>query len=325
MVPTDRPADQRASAPAQDLDEDLFDFLDVPPHIDVLGSLEAPRAEAPTSAAPQPAGDGRAAIAAEAPAPNTTEVDPDEDLFDFDAIFIAASEGAPPRRKPVEPEAPPAVAPAELAPPAPAGPAAPRAARSEPPARPRTQAQAKVAPAPRAARSRAPVFDPHTPPGLPPELADEPRRGRMIEVLAAAVLVLNTALILFAWRAGDDFRETLVQVTGAITQAVSEGQAQAGPPQPVVVEVPAPVEPVEPFEPFDETQPPAPTVPLERTVLEIAQERLAAGAFEEARRGLYRMLAGQDRAALPAEVVAEAELLIARSYYLQGKAVREDR
>ena len=79
--------------------------------------------------------------------------------------------------------------------------------------------------------------------------------------------------------------------------------------------------------PFDievETQDPVSVPSMSRTALELARRRLENAEFEDARRGLQRLLANQDRASLEAGQVAEAELLIARSYYLEGLEIRED-
>lgn len=196
---------------------------------------------------------------------------------------------------------------------------------------PQAAAPAPAAPAPAAPVHRAPVDD-------EPEQADEPAldleallaslpqgqgepapRGRMIEILALCFLVANTALVLFAWRAGDDFRSTLDHVGDAVTSAVAEGQVRAA------TEVAAQLRAQVPAAPAPaEVRVELPVVPapdLATTGLDLAREALDAGRFEDARQGLARLLANRDRAALPEELVLEARRLVALSYHLQGQAL----
>lgn len=340
MVPEQQP-DERAAA--LDPDEDLFDFPDVAPSAAAQdgGPSDGPPEDLPLDDVEPIAVEAELEEPSPEPEPVSADGDHfadlenlevDDDIFDFDEVFLAASPSTPTTFEFDAPEEEPVAADPEPESPAPVetivaadGPAA--EGQSQP--KPKPHAPAKPAPRnehPRLSRplasAQAPGFDPSAPPVFPADLVVPAKRGRLIEILAVAFLVLNTSLILFAWRAGDDFRATLVQVTGAVTDAVAQGQLQAGSAQPIVVEVPVPA----PADPVVEVAQDAPPItPLERTALELAQDRLDAGRFEDARRGLFNMLAGQDRAALPVEVVAEAELLIARSYYLQGQAVREDR
>ena len=156
-----------------------------------------------------------------------------------------------------------------------------------------------------------------------PEGTPEPgRRGRTVELLALCFLVANTALVLFAWRAGDDFRATLDHVGDAVTSAVAEGQVRAASEVAAQLRAQVPASPA-PTEVRVEV-PVVPSPDLTATSLDLAREALDAGRFEEARRGLARLLANRDRAMLPEEMVLEARRLVALSYHLQGQALARE-
>ena len=156
-----------------------------------------------------------------------------------------------------------------------------------------------------------------------PESTPEPAgRGRTVELLALCFLVANTALVLFAWRAGDDFRVTLDHVGDAVTSAVAEGQVRAASEVAAQLRAQVPATPA-PAEVRVEV-PVVPSPDLTSTGLGLAREALDAGRFEEARRGLARLLANRDRAMLPEEMVLEARRLVALSYHLQGQALARE-
>lgn len=304
---------------AFDEDEDLFAFPDVAglqpltpepvaaePVAPELQPAEAEAAPEPTEepevlpAEPIEIPPAIAALAAE------DDGEGDEDLFAFEELLL----------DPIVIEEPEAVE-VPVAP-------APQAAAPAP-------APAPAAPAPAAPVHRAPVDD-------EPEQADEPAldleallaslpqgdgepapRGRMIEILALCFLVANTALVLFAWRAGDDFRSTLDHVGDAVTSAVAEGQVRAATEVAAQLRAQVPAAPA-PAEVHIEL-PVVPAPDLATTGLDLAREALDAGRFEDARQGLARLLANRDRAALPEELVLEARRLVALSYHLQGQAL----
>lgn len=310
---------------AFDEDEDLFAFPDVAGLQPLTPEPVAAELQ-PAEAAPEPTEEPEVAlepVEAEVLPTEPIEIPPaiaalaaeddgegDEDLFAFEELLL----------DPIVIEEPKAVE-EPVAP-------APQAAAAAPTAAP---APAPAAPAPAAPVHRAPVDD-------EPEQAEEPAldleallaslpqgqgepapRGRMIEILALCFLVANTALVLFAWRAGDDFRSTLDHVGDAVTSAVAEGQVRAA------TEVAAQLRAQVPAAPAPtEVRVELPVVPapdLATTGLDLAREALDAGRFEDARQGLARLLANRDRAALPEELVLEARRLVALSYHLQGQAL----
>ena len=315
---------------AFDEDEDLFDFPDVAglePLVPETVEAEAPAsqvpAEEPTPAIeeellPEPA-------AFEATPVEPVEIPPaiaalaeedalpegeGEDLFAFEELLLdpvvvtdAAEDSTP------EP-APAAVAPAE----------APATPTEEPAAD--HAAEPVAADEQLEAEQLAPV-DLETLLAALPEGTPEPaRRGRTVEILALCFLVANTALVLFAWRAGDDFRATLDHVGDAVTSAVAEGQVRAASEVAAQLRAQVPATPA-PAEVRVEV-PVVPSPDLTATSLDLAREALDAGRFEEARRGLARLLANRDRAMLPEEMVLEARRLVALSYHLQGQALARE-
>lgn len=303
---------------AFDEDEDLFDFPDVAG----LQPLTPEPVSAEAEPAPEPTEEPAAAdepVEAEVLPAEPIEIPPaiaalaaedegedDEDLFAFEELLLdpIVIEEPEPALEPATP-APQAAAPAPA--PAPAAPSTPVAAPTH----------------------RAPVEDEAEEEGefdleallasLPQGQGEPAPRGRMIEILALCFLVANTALVLFAWRAGDDFRSTLDHVGDAVTSAVAEGQVRAA------TEVAAQLRAQVPAAPAPtEVRVELPVVPapdLATTGLDLAREALDAGRFEDARQGLARLLANRDRAALPEELVLEARRLVALSYHLQGQAL----
>ncbi len=168
----------------------------------------------------------------------------------------------------------------------------------------------------------------------PAAIAVEPKRGPLLEILAVSFLALNTALILLAWRAGNQFSETLASVTHTVTDSVAEGHAQGqlrGPINtgPLVIGS-APVVPTgvtsevkeTPETTEGQTQEPSELLDMPRASLELAEQRIRKGRYSEARKGLFRLLANRDRTALSESMVIEAETLIAESYAVQSKETK---
>ena len=301
---------------AFDEDEDLFDFPDVaglqpltpePVSAQAEPAPEPALAEEPIEAEVLPAEPieippAIAALAAE------DEGEGDEDLFAFEELLLdpIVIEEPKPALEQAAP-APQAAAPAPA--PAPAAPSTPSAAPTH---RAPVEDEAE--------EESEPALDLEALLASLPQSQGEPApRGRMIEILALCFLVGNTALVLFAWRAGDDFRSTLDHVGDAVTSAVAEGQVRAA------TEVAAQLRAQVPAAPAPtEVRVELPVVPapdLATTGLDLAREALDAGRFEDARQGLARLLANRDRAALPEELVLEARRLVALSYHLQGQAL----
>ncbi len=350
------------NSPGSAENEDLFEFplvgAYVSPDPNAVSEAEPAAAEAtPVEQAPAsapeaaPAQEKAAAAPATAPATApaaapkkaaaTGQADPalDEDLFDFetrfegtqplttaeDAIDLgamldehAATEGA---AEMLVPEAAPEPFPT-------AAPAAP----AEPAAKPASAPQAS-SPTPQAApaRTSVPSDIPEamwTPPAAAP--APEGKRGRLIEVLALCFLVLTTAVVLLAWRASDDFRHTLAIVNDTVNEAVSEGHARGqqqnmannqGTQGSMGVSPDVQAANVEPQ--TSTLDNPSDLVQLPRASLDLAIDRIAEGKFVIARRGLFFLLANQDRTVLNDELVVEAEALIAETYAAQAKELQQ--
>ena len=163
---------------------------------------------------------------------------------------------------------------------------------------------------------------------VPPMAAPgpEPKRGRLIEVLALCFLMLNTALVLFAWRASDDFRDTLTVVTATVTDAVAEGhnrgQLLNGDGTQGSMGVTPDVQETRVETQDQSKDDPSPIVLLPRATLDLAIDRIAQGKFQIARQGLNHMLANRDRTALTDEMVIEAEALIAESFAAEAKELQ---
>lgn len=180
-------------------------------------------------------------------------------------------------------------------------------------------AAAPVEPTVPVATTPSETFDPRVAPPAPRH-AEPARRGRIVEILAVCFLVVNVTMVFFAWQAGDEFRQTLAQVSGSVSDALDRQPGAMG----SVPVDPGPNVQVTPDLPPIEGEPVVELPDLTRTAFELARTRLEEGEYEAARRGLQRLLANQDRAALEPAQVVEAEILIARSYYLEGLQIRED-
>jgi hypothetical protein len=261
-------------------------------------------------------------------------VDLDEDLFQFDTLFHAS--------KPLT-EAPEkvdlaAMLEAHEAEVAAAEPAAPKAVDA-PDAKPAAQAEAPHAPQTESATPRA-TSAPRVsvPTDIPESMwmapmaapGPEPKRNHLVEILALCFLVLNTALVLFAWRASDDFRDTLATVTHTVSDAVADGHNRGQSNTQHSAQNTQGSMGVRPDVNTSEVQTqsnpsdaPSELVLLPRATLDLAMERMAQGKFQEARQGLNHLLANQDRTALPEEWIVEAEALIAQSFATQAKEIQQ--
>lgn len=327
-------------------DEDLFDFPVAPAYSSGGMPTGAPQREetssAPKESAPKPANPAPAKSAA---AVNEGDFDLDEDLFDFGTLFdatqplsTAEDAAALAALDDQESEAIPAPAPAPKA--APQSAAASKTSnetvstpKGTTPHMPRPTANAGAATG--STTSELVAAGLAAPASM--DWSPEPKRGRLIEILAVCFLLLNSALILLAWRAGSDFRETLAAVTRTVTDSVAEGHARGQLQNPPVERPPSqaslPVEPDVTNTEVDEQNPKQSTAPkrpeqapsdlldMPQAALELAMERIAAGRYDEARRGLFRLLANRDRTALSDAMVVQAEMLIARAFAAQAEEV----
>ena len=362
-------------------DEDLFDFPVSPaysaegaaaggsaPQDEPIALDDAADAPAPTPQEPVAAAQPEVTTPTPAPTPNTAlnevDFDLDEDLFNFGPLFDATqplstpADAAAIAALDAQPEPAPATASAPAASPQATGAATtPRAAEPAPAPSPAPSAAA-AAPVPSAQEpAKAPAMaslatDELLAAGMAPpagvDWSPEPKRGKLIEILAVSFLVLNTAMIVLAWRAGSDFRETLAAVTRTVTDSVAEGHAQGqlrtASPMPQGTQASIPVNPdvietdvnveaphntgsnasratTSQAQTQQPEQAPSDLLDMPQASLELAMERIEAGRYSEARRGLFRLLANRDRTALSDAMVAQAEMLIARAFAAQAEEV----
>lgn len=279
---------------ARDLDEDLFDFGGATP-------AEGARAEPP---APLPSPGGTRGTAFSLPPGG----DPDEDLFDFAPVpdvekMLAAylssrpepepderNEGGGHREAPEPRREPPSPPP------------------QSPPPRPERRAAAPP-PAPAPAPVRRPIG------------ATPPRRregSRLVELLAAAFLLVNGALILLAWRASSSFQETLARVTAEVNETLAAHGREPSAVDPArAPQVAARAVAGLPARPAGQLE------DLQAQSVRIARGLVAEGRYMDARRQLYLLLANRDMAPLDRALAAEAEYLVAETYELQGRALAE--
>lgn len=262
--------------------------------------------------------------------------DLDADLFNFDASFLVqlskdlkgGSQDKP-------------VAKAEQ----PAPKAAPKKAKAAPVDSPSPEqaatesAQEEAAPAKQ--RRRRPtaeelaelddVFDMDVPRGtLVPLGHEEGPRNRVVELLAVGFIVINTGILLLAWRAGSQFQETLLQVTQTLGSS-GGGRVEASVPTRPVIDEPLVLHPATEARPVPtpapevetQNQDPHDLDDLPRITLRAAAALIDQGQFESARQRVFHLLANRDRYALADELVTEGEILIARSTQLQGHALQE--
>ncbi len=327
--------------------EDLFDFPLVGAYADQdldQAAEGAPAAEPEAAPVEAPVAEPTPAPApAPAPAPVVQEASElDEDLFNFETLFQASQPltsgeedldlGAMLEQQEdmlVPDSDAPAPAPAPAHSPAPeAATAAPAAAAQPAPAPAPAPAAAAAPQAASAPRMTVPSDIPETmwaPPMAAP--GPDPKRSRLIEVLALCFLVLNTALVLFAWRASDDFRDTLTVVTATVSDAVAEGHNRGQENNAQGTQGSMGVTPdvqkthVETQDPSNDD--PSQIVMLPRATLDLAINRIAEGKFQMARQGLNHLLSNQDRTALTVEMVIEAEALIAESFAAEAKELQK--
>jgi len=159
-----------------------------------------------------------------------------------------------------------------------------------------------------------------------PALVTNGRREKVFGALTVLVILVNVALIFFAWRASTSFESTLtglrsdladslgsIELPDDLLERFATQTVEAGPktdPEPVEDEIVIPQAP-SPFENYEELE------------IDSAREELERGAYPSARRRLYRMLANCDRVPVDDETLARAEFMIATSYYLEGKEIEQ--
>lgn len=299
-------------AQPEPIDEDLFDFGRIE---DLAGDhLGA------TQPAPRPATVGTDDAPADADR-SLLEVDDDDldyDLFHFKELFTAVESEAGDDAI-VESQADPR-ADAKPADPAPADPdeelAPTPKAVAPPPPRP---APAPPAPTPRPRLAERPIDAPALLASLHGPELERPAgllRQRLVEVLVVAFLLANAALIFFAWQASQSFRSTLATVRDDLSSTLAEhrGSGQA------LAAAPAPTVPASATEAAPAAQPPTRIEGFVALEVEQVRAALAAGAFEQARRRLFGLLANADRYPIEDGDVATIEFLVADSYFQQGSA-----
>jgi hypothetical protein len=318
--------------------EDLFDFQLVGAY-----ATQSQQAEKATEATPEAAPvespvEAHVESPVEAPVAKTAPVaqdtsDLDEDLFNFKTSFessqtLTSAEDSPDLGAMLEQH--------EATNPAPVAPApssAPNVAAPAPAAAPTAQTAPQDSAPQAASASRMSV-----PSDIPASMwaapmaapALEPKRGRLVEVLALCFLVLNTALVLFAWRASDDFRDTLTVVTATVSDAVADGHtrgqvqnASTAQDTQGSVGVTPDVQAAQVKTADRISDDPSNLVLLPRATLDLAIDRIAQGKFQIARQGLFHLLANQDRTALTEAMVVEAEALIADAFSSEAQEIQE--
>lgn len=239
--------------------------------------------------------------------------DPDEDIFDFDELFTAAESSAGDEviAYYAEPEA--STAP-QGAPESTFEPTRPIVRSTSTPAR---------SPANAGAPAEASGGASGIPPGRPVApiaagTAASSVESRLVLTLALGFILVNAALILTAWQASESFQSTLDYVRTDLSSALTDLRVQSE------LHAAAPVPAPDPA-PDSEPQAPAPLASFPTLELDLAREETAAGAYSAARMRLYRLLANADRLVLDAADVAEAEYLIAETYFAQGESLPEER
>ena len=295
---------------AEGLDEDLFDFpVSVQP---TVPSTPSPAGDAHDPIPPAlPNTDVRASVTPSGPAPSSPEhpaYDPelDEDLFNFSQIFSGSDVVAP-----VPMDEPSPLESAEFTLPE----------TSDPDPEPTTSTEAADDHVPvTSAPSAPPAADlvPQQPPPPIPEAPAQPK-GRLVELLVIAFLLVNTGIIVLAWQASSSFQDTLSEVTRTVADTISRQPSSAGPP---ITYVPFPVE--EESTPSND-QDPSELEDLQVQSVGIARRLIEEGQYMDARRRLYLLLANQDLTSLDERLVTETEYLIAETYERQAQTLQEVR
>ncbi len=314
--------------PNDPMDEDLFEF----PAMAVFDDLADTSAQVNEEPAPEPAQE--AAAVAETSEPEISS-DPvagtpgspgydaklDEDLFDFAAIFVG--EGAPEASTssgdndvfvvpeaatasgsaPSSPQPPPTAAPSSS--PSPSAPAA-----DEPVAAPLGSAAEDELIA-LADAGHSPITVPVVAGGS---------RDKLVMMLAVGFLLVNTALIVLAWQANSSFHGTLRDVTTGIADGISSATNRPAQAAPSIQYVPVQTTGHTPRSPGLS---PSKLDGLGEQTITSARQMIAEGRYIDARRDLNHLLANHRLLLLNAEIIAEAEFLIAETYELQGNALIE--
>lgn len=232
----------------------------------------------------------------------------DDDLFGFDESLLEPLGDSPPKTETPEPLTPPPV---------------PVSKQEESATAPTVESAPQSTPVHTTPTKSAPVqtqeVEASTEPA--PVTASPKTRPRLVEALAACFLLANAALILFAWRAGDDFRQALDNLSEDLQETVHAGQSHRPQPPILSATVPAPV-PV----PLAQTTYQGPLVPTPalNSSLSIAREDMDNGFYSGARMNLGRLLALRDANGLTDELAIEAERMIALSYHLEAQALQQE-
>lgn len=307
--------------PDDPLNADLFDFSEMAIFDKLQVAAEQATAEEASGTTDEPAEQPAAEELGVDPPPSSprhASYDPklDEDIFNFSEIFaggdvVANAAGVTVEDTFVVPHAVPEAAPTPAGPGASQGAPSPVAADELQPAAPPISTDEEDELIALAGTGLAPIAIP---------VVSEGPKDKLVMMLAAGFLVVNTALILLAWQANSSFHDTLRDVTRGITDGLSEvanrpaQAAQAGP----VQFVPVPTTGHQPRS-ADQRSTELHSMP-QKAILD-ARRWMGEGHYIDARRNLYHLLANRDLIALPTELVAEAEFLIAETYELQGSAL----
>lgn len=282
-------------------DVDLFDF---PEWASVDTIAAAPAASAAPAAPVAPvASAAPAAPSSPDPAGQNFDPDLDQDLFDFSEVFAGGDIVGEVRETAAEDDfvVPPALTPQTLV---------------EPELPATAQEAFGSAFAAGDARPEAGRLPRALPPPPPVQLEPPPAKGRLIELLAVGFLLVNTALIVFAWRASESFHDTLTQVTQTVADTLTTQQASAQTSKaPVYLTYPSDGNP---------DQAPSSLEDLQIQSLRVARDLVEAEQYLDARQRLYLLLANRDLAPLDPAVAAGADFLIAESYERQGTALAEN-
>jgi len=298
-------------------DEDLFDFPSrgpataAAPGVEEVPALVAASASAP--GAPVRAGSLMAAA-------EVAGDDIDEDIFRFEELFTAAERSAGDehlsKSEVLESGAPTLRG---------RGAAPPRTAQATEPIAPALHTVTHTATptaTPTRAHPAAGALDAAAVQAQPPPAPPTARRA----LLAAGFVVVNAALVFFAWQASRTFQEALISIRADLSRAVLgagvEPRASAAAterPEPGARAQGPELEPAPPSEEWIASKLDSPA----ELVLEIARREIADGEYRAARRRIYEMLASRDRLPLDDAAAADLEFALADAYFLEGLSLRE--
>jgi hypothetical protein len=302
-------ADRRDGAPrnAEDLDEDLFSFSEL---LDLgagseHGADDAPVAPRPT--APRPTEER----AAEAP-PRSARKEP--------AVESAAQPVAPPTGETSKPEK--AREPRKQAETASRTPAREKEATDSRPSPTSGAAPGVVEPVRARRRERPAAPETTTAPLFPfPTSIDlPPARSKLLWVLVGCFLLVNGGVFLMTQQQNQNVNATLVAVTSTLAEAVARGSQAA--PREVAPIRDSPTSDVVSARSSVPMLDPADFSNSNELGLNNARRLIEQGAYAEARRNLFFILANQDRSTpLTPALREDVDYLIALTYYDQGRSI----